>query len=189
MSFGLNIYPVCSHYSKHNKFTLPGPNHIKFKERLNYFQRESAMGASITLSQFSINVLLWNNGYLNKTFYKMIRKISSVIASYAIFALSSVLLFNLTGHHPHQDAPAAFKIATVIYGVFFSALAGFVLPLMAGEKKPALNFILALVIFLLAAISLITSKGSHWTQLFAMLIFAPASILGGYLKNRSTRRR
>jgi hypothetical protein len=119
----------------------------------------------------------------------MIRKVLSVIAGYAIFAVSSVLLFNVTGRDPHQEAPMTFKLITIAYGVFFSVLSGFVLQLIAGQNKLQLNFILALLIFVLAAISMVTSSGSHWTQLFAMLIFAPASILGGWLKNRLSNKK
>jgi hypothetical protein len=114
----------------------------------------------------------------------MIRNILSVIVGYLIFAVSSVLLFTLTSHKPHGDASTTFKIATIIYGVFFSVIAGFVVQLIAKQKTLTLNYILALVIFLFAAISLITATGTHWTQLFAMLIFAPVSVLGGYIKNR-----
>jgi hypothetical protein len=114
----------------------------------------------------------------------MIRNILSVIAGYLIFAVSSVLLFTLKSHKPHGDASTTFKIATIIYGVFFSVIAGFVVQLIAKQKTLTLNYILALVIFLFAAISLITATGTHWTQLSAMLIFAPVSVLGGYIKNR-----
>jgi hypothetical protein len=117
----------------------------------------------------------------------MTRKIISVIAGYAVFAVSSVLLFKLMAQPPHQDAPITFKILTIVYGTFFSVLAGFILQLIARQTKLTLNFILALVIFLLAAISMLTSAGSHWTQLFAMFIFAPVSVLGGYLKLRSVK--
>jgi hypothetical protein len=113
----------------------------------------------------------------------VIRKILAVIAGYVVFALSSVLLFQLTSHNPHQDAPIAFKYVTIAYGVFFSVLSGFVLKLIANHRKLTLNFILAAVIFLLAIISMLTSAGNHWTQLFAMCIFAPASVFGGYLGN------
>ena len=114
----------------------------------------------------------------------MARKILSVLAGYAVFAVSSVLLFKLTAQPPHQDAPITFKLVTIIYGAFFSVLAGFILQLIARQTKLTLNFILTLVIFLLAAISMLTSAGNHWTQLFAMFIFAPISVLGGYLKLR-----
>ncbi|HVW96465.1 MAG TPA: hypothetical protein VHA56_10910 [Mucilaginibacter sp.] len=115
------------------------------------------------------------------------KNILSVIAGYALFAVSSVLLFNLTGQQPHADVPSGFKILTVFYGLFFSIASGFVLQLIARQRKLRLNFILAMLMFALAAVSMVTSSGSHWTQWFAMLIFAPASILGGYLRIRQTR--
>jgi hypothetical protein len=114
----------------------------------------------------------------------MIRKILSVVAGYMVFAVSSVLLFNLTSQHPHQDASVAFKCVTIVYGIFFSILSGFVVQLIAVQKNLTLNYILAVLMGLLAALSLLTSTGNHWTQLLAIFIFAPSSIVGGYLKNK-----
>jgi peptidoglycan/LPS O-acetylase OafA/YrhL len=114
----------------------------------------------------------------------MTRSILSVITGYLIFAVSSILLFILTGQKPHAEASVAFKTVTVAYGVVFSIIAGFVLQLIARQKTFTLNYVLAAVIFLFATISLVTAKGTHWTQLFAMIIFAPVSVLGGYLKLR-----
>ncbi|TFF36296.1 hypothetical protein [Mucilaginibacter psychrotolerans] len=115
----------------------------------------------------------------------MLRKILSVVAGYMVFAISSVLLFNLSHHHPHQDAPLNFKLITVAYGVFFSMLAGLVVQLIAKQKNLNLNYILTLLMFLLAGISMALSSGSHWTQIFAMFIFAPVSVVGGYFKIKS----
>ena len=115
----------------------------------------------------------------------MLRKILTVTAGYMVFAISSVLLFTLTGHHPHQDAPFNFQLITIAYGVFFSILAGAVVQLIAKQKNLTLNYILAFVMFALAGTSMAVSGGSHWTQLFAMFIFAPVSIVGGYIKNKS----
>lgn len=112
----------------------------------------------------------------------MIRKILSIIAGYALFAVSSVLLFKITAHQPHKDASLSFKCVTIVYGLFFSILSGYVVQIIARQKKLNLNYILALVMFLLATASLWMSAGSHWTQLQAMFIFAPSSILGGYLR-------
>lgn len=117
----------------------------------------------------------------------MIRKILAVIISYVIFAASAVLLFSLTDQEPHADATVSFKIITAAYGVFFSVLSGFVLQLIAQTKSLTLNFVLAFIMAAFATVSLLTSGGSHWTQVFAIIIFAPASILGGviYLKRQS----
>lgn len=114
----------------------------------------------------------------------MTRKILAVVAGYMVFAVSAALLFIISGHPAHQNAPWDFKILTIAYGIFFSVLAGLILQLIAKQTTLKLNFILALVIFLLAAVSRFTSGGCHWTQYFAMFIFAPASVLGGYLYQR-----
>jgi hypothetical protein len=117
----------------------------------------------------------------------MIRKILAVIISYVIFAASAVLLFNLTGQKPHADAAVKFKIITAAYGAFFSVLSGLILQLIVRTKSLTLNFVLAFIMAAFATISMLTSGGSHWTQLFAIIIFAPASLLGGviYLKRKS----
>jgi hypothetical protein len=117
----------------------------------------------------------------------MIRKILAVIISYVIFAVSAVLLFNLTGQKPHTDAALNFKITTGIYGTCFSVLSGLILQLIARTKNLTLNFILTFIMAAFATMSLFTSGGSHWTQLFAIIIFAPSSILGGviYLKRKT----
>ncbi|MGF7082113.1 hypothetical protein [Mucilaginibacter sp. UYCu711] len=119
----------------------------------------------------------------------MLRKILAVIVSYVVFAASAVLLFNLTGEKPHADTTINFKIITAVYGIFFSVLSGLILQLIARTKNLTLNFILAFIMAAFAAVSLLTSDGSHWTQLFAIIIFAPASLLGGiiYLKRKSAR--
>ena len=118
----------------------------------------------------------------------MIRNIIAVIIGYAVFAVSSVLLFQVTGQAPHQDASLQFKIITFFYGLFFSVAAGYVVQLIATQTKLTLNYILTGLMFLLAAMSIVFSKGSsHWTQLFAMFIFAPASMIGGQLKLRRSK--
>lgn len=111
----------------------------------------------------------------------MIRKILAVLAGYAIFVISSLLLFNLSGQKPHAEAPMVFKLLTLIYGGAFSVLSGYVLRLIAKNRNLNLNYILAVIIAGFATFSLFSASGSHWTQLLAIFIFAPASILGGKL--------
>jgi uncharacterized membrane protein len=116
----------------------------------------------------------------------LIRKVLAVIVSYVVFAASAVLLFNLTGQKPHADATIGFKVITAVYGVFFSVLSGLILQIIARTNNLTLNFVLAFIMAAFATVSLLTSSGSHWTQLFAIIFFAPASILGGviYLKRK-----
>ena len=118
----------------------------------------------------------------------MLRKTLAVIIAYAVFAITAVLLFNISGHDPHQPATINFEVLTAVYGIFFSFVSGMVLQLIAKTGNLNLNFILALVIASFATFSLIQSPGSHWTQLFAIIIFAPASILGGVFYERRIKR-
>jgi len=118
----------------------------------------------------------------------MIRKILSVIAGYLIFAVTSVLLFKLAAQDPHQPASGQFMMITLAWGIFFSVIAGMIVQLVSGSRTLFLNYILASMMFAFAAISMILSKGSHWTQLFAMLVFAPVSIVGGILMLRRKKK-
>ncbi|MCF0054859.1 hypothetical protein [Dyadobacter sp. CY356] len=107
------------------------------------------------------------------------RKIISIIAGYAVFVISSLALFRLSGQKPHADATLSFMILTAVYGVVFSFLAGLVTQLVSGAKDIKLSYILAFVLAGFAAFSMFKSEGSHWTQILAILIFAPVTILGG----------
>jgi hypothetical protein len=114
----------------------------------------------------------------------MVKKILGVIAGYAIFVATSIVLFRFSGKDPHEQATINFQILTAIYGAAFSFLSGLVLQVIAKTKNLNLNYILAFIIAGFATFSLIKSEGSHWTQLFAIAIFAPISILGGYFFNK-----
>ncbi len=115
----------------------------------------------------------------------MIRKIISIIAGYAIFVISSLALFKLSGQTPHADPGSGFVIVTIIYGALFSFIAGLLVQLIARAKNLQVNYILAFIIAGFAAFSLMKTSGNHWTQLLAIFVFAPVSILGGlYYKRR-----
>lgn len=109
----------------------------------------------------------------------MIRNFLSVVAGYAIFVVTSLALFRFSGQKPHAEATILFMIFTAIYGVFFSFVAGVVTQIISRTKNVKLNYILAFILAGFAAFSMFKSEGSHWTQILAIMIFAPASVLGG----------
>ena len=109
----------------------------------------------------------------------MIRKILSVVAGYAIFVVTSLLLFKLSGQKPHADPTNLFMVLTAVYGAVFSFLSGLVTQLIAQTKDLNINYILALIIAGFATFSFFKSDGNHWTQVLAIFIFAPVSVLGG----------
>ncbi len=117
----------------------------------------------------------------------MIRKIVSVVAGYAIFVVTSLALFKISGQDPHSNPSTYFLVITIIYGAVFSFIAGFVTQLIA-KSKLKLSFILGFIIAGFAAFSLLKSEGNHWTQMLAIFIFAPMSILGGLFRINRRRR-
>jgi hypothetical protein len=114
------------------------------------------------------------------------RAFLAVVAGYLIFAGSAVLLFRLTNVDPHSPAPASFEALTVAYGLSFALLGGFVAGQIARRTDLVCGIVLAIVIALGATISMIARPGTGalWTQTAALLLFAPASIAGDWIRRR-----
>lgn len=121
----------------------------------------------------------------------MLRSVAAVLMGYLLFAISAFAFFRLSGHEPHAPAAVAFMIASVLYGLFFSVLGGYVAAAVAGQGKYEIEhaFAVATLIAAIGAASLIAESPaeSKWTQLSAILIVAPAAIVGGYLRRRQLR--
>jgi hypothetical protein len=118
----------------------------------------------------------------------MIRKILSIISGYAIFVATSIALLKISGQDPHSDPKTLFVVLTTIYGAVFSFLAGLVARLIAKTTDLNINYILGFIIAGFATFSFFKSEGNHWTQLLAIFIFAPTSILGGLFYNKLKRK-
>jgi ABC-type Fe3+-siderophore transport system permease subunit len=109
----------------------------------------------------------------------MIRKILSILAGYTIFVAASLAFFKITGQNPHSAPSNFFIILTAIFGSIFSFAAGLLSRHLAKTADLKINYVLAIIIAGFAAFSYFKSEGNHWTQLLAIFIFAPVSILGG----------
>ena len=118
----------------------------------------------------------------------MIRKVLSIIAGYAIFVATSLVLFKISRQDPHSDPTTFFVIFTTIYGAVFSFVAGRVTQLIAKTTSSTINYILGFIIAGFATFSFFKADGSHWTQLLAIFIFAPVSILSGLFYNKKYRK-
>ncbi|MHC0441953.1 hypothetical protein [Flavobacterium sp. 3-210] len=110
----------------------------------------------------------------------MIRQILGVIIGYAIFVISSIFLFKFSEVNPHEDASKLFMVLTFVYGTVFSFTSGLVTQLIAKTKNMKVNYVLFVIMAGFATFSLFKSGGSSWTQLLAIFVFAPVSVLGGY---------
>ncbi|MEO7992211.1 MAG: hypothetical protein ABI663_21855 [Chryseolinea sp.] len=114
----------------------------------------------------------------------ILRNILAVLSGYALFVISAVLLFQLSGIDPHADPSLNIIILTIGYGLLFSFIGGLIAQLISKSGKLLINYILAGIIGGFATFSLLKTTGNHYSQLAAIFLFAPASILGGltYLK-------
>jgi hypothetical protein len=121
----------------------------------------------------------------------MLRSVAAVLMGYLLFAVSAFALFRLSGHDPHAPAAASFMALSVLFGLVFSVLGGYVAALVGGAGKYEIehSFAVATLIAAIGAASFIAESRaeSGWTQLSAILIVAPAAILGGYLRRRQLR--
>ena len=116
------------------------------------------------------------------------RNIAAVIVGYLVFAVSALLLFKLAGIDPHAETGTRIVLLVVVFGAVFSFVAGIVTKAVASSSSLVVNFVLAVLIFAFAAFSALQSSGNHYTQIAAMFVFAPVSILGGYVGKMLSRR-
>jgi hypothetical protein len=116
----------------------------------------------------------------------ILRNVLAVILGYAVFVISAVLLFQLSGIDPHADPTPGIIILTIVYGLLFSFAGGFLTQLISNSGKLTINYILAGIMAGFATFSLLKTTGNHYSQYAAIFLFAPASILGGaiYLKRK-----
>ena len=114
----------------------------------------------------------------------MIRIILAIITGYTIFVITSLTFFKVSGQNPHADATPLFIIGTAIYGVISSFISGLITKLISKTKNLRINYILAFIIAGFATFSFFKAEGNHWTQILAIFIFAPISILGGLFYNK-----
>ena len=114
------------------------------------------------------------------------RAFLAVLAGYLIFTGSAVLLFRVTKVDPHSPAAVGFELLTIVYGIAFALLGGFVTGKIARRTDLNCGIALALLIALGATVSMIArpGEGALWTQTAALLLFAPASLAGDWIRRR-----
>ena len=121
----------------------------------------------------------------------MLRGILAIIVGYLIFAGSAVALFTFSRQYPHGNVSLKFLLLSVLYGVSFALLAGYVTALIGKVDDLRYVLLLAAVIAAGALFSLLARPGAGaiWSQVSALLLMAPAALVGGHLRLQQLRRR
>jgi len=119
---------------------------------------------------------------------KVARRVLGVIVGYAIFAVSAVLLFQLTRRNPHAEQPTMFMAGSVIYGIMFAIAGGYVSAVLGGGSARVQAGAVGVAIALGATVSLLAgpSASSAWSRVAALLLMAPAAAIGGIIRARLT---
>jgi hypothetical protein len=120
---------------------------------------------------------------------RMIRSIAVVILGYLIFGGTAALLFHLSGQEPHAPASTGFKVFTIIYGIVFAAVGGWVASRFAVQRPLGHAIGVTALIALGAIISLLFSGTQYtWSMWAALLLMAPSALLGGWFRVRSSQK-
>ena len=110
----------------------------------------------------------------------------AVLAGYLVFAISAVLLFQLSGVDPHLVPGLGFIIGSILYGMAFAALGGYIAAVIARGRELAHAAAVACILAIFAFVSIIAQPGlsSHWSQLAAIFLMAPAAVGGGWMRRK-----
>ena len=110
-----------------------------------------------------------------------VRSLFAVVAGYLVFGLSAVILFQVAGVDPHAQASTGFKVLSIVWGVAFALGAGFFTAKLAPRRPLWHAGIVAGLVALGAAVSLMGAGGTKWTPIAAIVFTTPSVILGGFL--------
>ncbi len=119
---------------------------------------------------------------------RAVRSVAVVVVGYVVFAGSAGLLFQLSGHGPHAAASAGFMAVTIVYGIGFAALGGWLAARLAGAHPVGHAAAVAALIAAGAIAALLFAAVSHtWSMWSTLVLMAPSAVLGGVFRARAER--
>ena len=125
----------------------------------------------------------------------MVRSILAVLVGYLTFGVSAFLLFQLSGQDPQVVPELRFFVFSILYGIGFAMLAGYLAASIARSVEVRHAAAVAAILGLLSSLSIILKLtapqpewsagiGAIWSDLSVLLLMAPAAVVGGYLRQR-----
>ena len=105
------------------------------------------------------------------------------LVGYLISCISSVLFFTLGHIPPHMPASSTVMWITAIYGIVFAVIGAIVGANFSRKHALGIGAAIALTIGLAGLVSWYeTPTDSHWTQLIAIFLMAPAAQFGALFR-------
>ena len=106
------------------------------------------------------------------------RVFSGVVFGYLLFELLWRGVFQVTDTDPHAPASISFELGTVVFGLLFALLAGYIASFIGGRP----HFIAAWIaggLVALTAVAVMIAKVVAWPQVMQLFFMAPAVVNGG----------
>ena len=115
------------------------------------------------------------------------RSVFAVIVGYLVFLLPAAAFFRLTGQDPRAGATPTFMMGALAWGIICSVGAGLVAGKIARRSETLHGALVGGLIVSLALASMYLSReGAWWTQIAAIVLFAPFALLGGFIRSLIT---
>ena len=108
------------------------------------------------------------------------RGVLGAIVGYVIFAAPAALMFNLMGWDPHAASSVAVIVASTVVGLIAAAVGGYVAARIGRARWPGVLVAAMIVVGAMISLASRPGGGAIWSQLVALLLLAPAALLGSY---------
>jgi hypothetical protein len=121
----------------------------------------------------------------------MIRSIVSIISGYVTFSIAVLILWLAFGYGPKDIPPDSFLIFSIFCEAFFAVGSGYLVALIAQRRELLHAGILAAIFAIIGLGSLIfkAHQYPYWVALSIILINAPCTLLGGYIRQNIKKKR
>ena len=108
------------------------------------------------------------------------RGILGAIVGYVIFAAPAAVMFNLMGWDPHAPESLTVIVASTVVGLISAGVGGYVAPRIGRARWPGTVVAAMIAVGALISLGARAGGGAIWSQLVALLLLAPAALLGSY---------
>jgi hypothetical protein len=107
------------------------------------------------------------------------RTFLAIVAGYAIFALSAVVLFQLTGAEPHSQASITFMVLSTLYGMVFAFLAGYAATRLAArhDRRAGAAVMMLIAAGAVGALIALPKGDSPWSAVATLVFMAPMALV------------
>jgi hypothetical protein len=112
-----------------------------------------------------------------------VRCVAGWFVGYLVSAVSSILLFTLAHIPPEQPASIPVMCGVAVYGIVFSMIGVFLGASFSRRHALGIGVSITVTTWAMAWWSWHETPGhSHWTQLVAIVLMAPAALFAGFLR-------